>query len=124
MSPIKAQLLNIELILGRNKNIYTFMEDTLSYLETEDIDPNIEEISVLITRFNARTGTGRLALNQDGVSYGFNPENILSDSKKILLANNLSLYTQGSNISISLKVKKVTGVNKKFKRYILVEVVS
>ena len=83
LSPVKSQLLNIELSIGRNKEIYTFTEDELNYLETEVIESEIEVVSAMITRFNARTGTGRLALSQDGKSYGFTPENVLSDKKKI-----------------------------------------
>lgn len=124
LSPVKSQLLNIELSIGRNKEIYTFTEDELNYLETEVIESEIEVVSAMITRFNARTGTGRLALSQDGKSYGFTPENVLSDKKKILLANNLSLYTQGAEISIKVKLQKVLGVNKKLKRYILVDVIE
>jgi hypothetical protein len=114
--PVKHQGYSTVMLLGKTPMI-TFDENTLSYLETELVDPNTEVISVAISRFNARTGTGRFIEDINSISYGFSPLNELSDDEKKIMADNLGKVARNVFEPLSAIVTKITSKDGRLKRY-------
>lgn len=114
--PVKNQGYSTILMLGRNP-IITFDQDTLSYLETEIVEPNSEVIQVAVSRFNARTGTGRFIDDIDSMSYGFSPLNGLTDYEKEIMADNLGKVARNIFAPLNAIVTKVTSQDGRLKRY-------
>jgi len=116
--PVKHQGLTI-CILSNRTELITFNDETLEYLETEVIEVEQLSIDVSISRFNARTGTGRLITDINSASIPFYPAEPLSKRRKALLADNLSLVARGEFDPITVIVSKVTSRDGKLKRYTL-----
>ena len=95
----------------------TFDADTLNYLETEVVDPDSEVISVAVSRFNARTGTGRLVTALDSISHSFSPFGDLDDYQKTIMADNLGKVARGEFEPLTAIVTKVNSTNGRLKRY-------
>ena len=95
----------------------TFDADTLNYLETEVVDPDSEVISVAVSRFNARTGTGRLVTAIDSISHSFSPFGDLDDYQKTIMADNLGKVARGEFEPLTAIVTKVNSTNGRLKRY-------
>lgn len=116
--PIKNQGLSIH-IKSNKTELVQFDRKTLDYLETEIIDNEQYAIDVCISRFNARTGTGRMISAIDSESVPFYPESELSEKRKALLADNLALVARGNFEPITAYVSKVTSSDGRLKRYTL-----
>jgi hypothetical protein len=114
--PVKHQGYSTAMLLGRTP-IITFDENTLSYLETELVDPETEIISVAISRFNARTGTGRFIKDINSISHGFSPLDNLSDYEKLIMADNLGKVARNVFEPLNAIVTKVTSKDGRLKRY-------
>ena len=114
--PVKHQGYTASLSLGRT-TIMTFDADTLNYLETEVVDPDSEVISVAVSRFNARTGTGRLVTAIDSISHSFSPFGDLDDYQKTIMADNLGKVARGEFEPLTAIVTKVNSTNGRLKRY-------
>lgn len=114
--PVKHQGLSVCLSLGRTP-IMTFDAETLNYLETEVVDTATEVIAVGVSRFNARTGTGRFITDIDSISYSFAPAIDLDDYEKTLMADNLGRVARGEFEPINAIVCRVNSSNGKLKRY-------
>jgi hypothetical protein len=71
-APVKHQGLNVHIMSGRTV-LATFDEYTLQYLETEVVSDETDRIECAISRFNTRTGTGRLIAAMDSASVPFFP---------------------------------------------------
>ena len=117
-NPVKHQGLSIHIKSNRTELI-TFDSSTLEYLETEVVDDEQYALDVCISRFNARTGTGRMISAIDSESIPFYPEDQLSDKRKALLAGNLALVARGQFEPLTAYVSKVTSSDGRLKRYIL-----
>ncbi|MBS0367563.1 MAG: hypothetical protein JSS57_00015 [Proteobacteria bacterium] len=114
--PIKHQGLTATLSLGRTP-IIEFNDDTLNFLETEVVEPDCEVIQVAVSRFNARTGTGRLITDIDSPSHGFRPFNDLDEYQKSLMAENLGKVARNEFEPLTAIVTKINSSNGRLKRY-------
>lgn len=114
--PVKHQGYSTVMMLDRTP-IVTFDQTTLSYLETELVDSDTQVIQVAVSRFNARTGTGRFIEDIDAISHGFAPLNDLGAYEKSLMADNLGLVTRGVFEPINAIVTRVTSKDGRLKRY-------
>ena len=116
--PVKHQGFSIHVKSNRTELI-TFDKSTLEYLETEVVDDEQYALDVCISRFNARTGTGRMISAIDSESIPFYPEDQLSERRKALLADNLALVARGQFEPLVAYVSKVTSSDGRLKRYVL-----
>jgi len=119
--PVKNQGLSVSLSLGRTA-IITFDEDTLNYLETEVVETDTEVILVGVSRFNARTGTGRFITAIDSISHSFNPVLDLDDYQKTIMADNLGKVARGGFKPLNAIVCRVNSTNGRLKRYQLLSI--
>ncbi|BEV43936.1 hypothetical protein CRBSH125_01190 [Afipia carboxidovorans] len=115
-SPVKHQGLTVQIFSGRTL-LATYDDMTLQYIETEVFDDETEALEVAISRFNARTGTGRLINTIDAVSVPFIPVDKLTQRENTLLADNLAQVARGRFVPIKAIVSKVTAANGHIKRY-------
>lgn len=118
--PIKYQGYKATLYAAQTP-IATFNKDTLSYLEEEIENPEPEVLTIGVSRFNARTGTGRLVEEYNGDSFSFVPSHPFSKKQKGILARSLHGLTQGNFIALQAKVTRVTLNNGSTKFFILHE---
>ena len=114
--PIKHQGLSAVLSLGRTP-IVNFDADTLNYLETEVVEPDSEVVSVAVSRFNARTRTGRFISDINSISHSFSPFDDLDEYQKTLLADNLGKVARNEFEPLTAIVTKVNSSNGRLKRY-------
>ena len=114
--PVKHQGYSTVMMLGRTP-IIKLDEATLSYLETEIVSPDTEIISVGVSRFNARTGTGRFIEDIDAISHSFAPLNEISAYEKTIMAENLGKVANDVFEPLSAIVTKVTSQDGRLKRY-------
>ena len=117
-APTKHQGYNIRLLAGRTELI-EFDEQSLEYLESEVVDEDIIGLEMCISRFNARTGTGRMISAIDSVSYPFAPEKELSDHRRAMLADNLGKVARGQFDPLKVYVSQITSNDGRLKRYVL-----
>jgi len=122
-APVKHQGLTVQIMSGRTV-LATYDDMTLQYIETEVFDDETDALEVAISRFNARTGTGRLIDTIDAVSVPFVPVDKLSKRESTLLADNLAQVARGRFIPVKAVVSKVTAANGHIKRYRLHNVIS
>lgn len=115
-APVKHQGLTVHIMTGR-QNLATFNEATLRYIETEIVDQATEQVRAAISRFNARTGTGRLIQDVDAVSVPFYPEDELSKKTSMCLADSLAYLARDRFEPVNLIVSKVTSVDGHLKSY-------
>lgn len=116
--PIKYQGYKATLYAAQTP-IATFNQETLSYLEEEIKNPELEILTIGISRFNARTGTGRLVEEYNGDSFSFVPSHPFSKKQKGVLARSLHGMTQGNFVSLKAEVNRVTLNNGATKFFIL-----
>jgi hypothetical protein len=115
-APIKNQGLTLQVMSGRTV-LATYDDMTLQYLETEVYDEETHQMAVAISRFNARTGTGRLIGTIDAASIPFAPLEKLTKSQSALLADNLAQVARGLFVPIQVIVSKITDADGHVKRY-------
>ena len=116
--PVKHQGLTVHIKSGRT-DLVEFNQETLDFLETEIQEDEQHAIDVCVSRFNARTGTGRLISTMDAESIPFYPDEQLSERRKALLADNLGLVARGQFVPLTAYVSRVTSADGKLKRYVL-----
>lgn len=114
--PVKNQGYAVSVSLGHTP-IVSFDEDTLNYLETEVVEAGSEVVDVAVSRFNARTGTGRFITSIDSFSHSFAPIGDLGDYETSLMADNLGKVARGEFEPLTAIVTKVNSSNGKLKRY-------
>lgn len=115
-SPVKHQGLTIQIMSGKTL-LASYDEMTLQFIETEFFDEETEVVEAVVSRFNARTGTGRLISSMESVSIPFMPVDKLSARESSLLADNLALLARGHFKPIQVVVSKVTAGSGSIKRY-------
>jgi hypothetical protein len=116
--PVKYQGYKATLLAAQTPIAY-FNEQTLSYLEEEIVSPVREELIIGISRFNARTGTGRLIQDIDGDSFSFIPAASFSKRQKTILIRSLHGVSQGTLIPLKAEVTRITLNSGATKYYIL-----
>lgn len=116
--PVKYQGYKATLYAAQTP-IATFDQNTLSYLEEEIENPEPEILTIGISRFNARTGTGRLVEDIDGASFSFVPSHAFSKRQKSILVRSLHGITQGNFVALEAQVNRVTLNNGATKYFIL-----
>lgn len=114
--PIKYQGYSTVVMLGRTP-ICTFDDSTLEYLETEIVEPDSEVVQVAVSRFNARTGTGRFISEIDSISYGFSPLRDLRNYEKTIMADNLGKVARGEFEPLNAIITRVNSKDGRLKRY-------
>lgn len=122
-APVKHQGLSIQVMIGRTV-LATYDDMTLQFLETEVYDEETHRMSVAISRFNARTGTGRLISDIDSASVPFVPVDKLKKQQNTILANSLVQLTRDVFVPVDVIVSKITDANGYVKRYRLHRVLS
>lgn len=115
-APVKHQGLTVQVMSGRT-NLATYDDMTLQYIETEVYEEDPIMIEVGISRFNARTGTGRLISDLNEVSVPFFPVDKLTPHQSALLADNLALVARDKFDPIKVVVSRVTDAQGRVKRY-------
>jgi hypothetical protein len=115
-APIKHQGLSLQVMSGRTV-LATYDDMSLQYLETEVYDEETHQISVAISRFNARTGTGRLIGTIDSASVPFVPIDKLTKQQSAILADSLAQLARDVFVPVDLIVSNVTDANGYIKRY-------
>jgi hypothetical protein len=115
-APVKHQGLTVYVMAGRT-NLATFDQYTLQYLETEVLSDETQRMKFAISRFNTRTGTGRLISTMDAVSTPFFPFDRLTPKETAALADNLALVARDTFKPIELIVSSVTDAAGRIKRY-------
>lgn len=106
-APIKNQGYKATLYAAQTP-IATFNQQTLAYLEEEIPSDERETLIVGISRFNGRTGTGRLILDLDDESFSFIPANSLLRRKKRMLVRSLDGVVEGRFLPVRAEVTRVT----------------
>ncbi|MEA9579853.1 hypothetical protein VC218_13380 [Xanthomonas nasturtii] len=114
--PVKHQGLSVCLSMGRTA-IITLDDETLNYLETEVVETDSEIIRVGVSRFNARTGTGRFITDIDSISHSFSPSIDLNDYQKTIMADNLGKVARGEFEPLNALVCRINSTNGRLKRY-------
>lgn len=122
-APIKQQGYKATLYAAQT-SIATFNKRSLDYLEEEIVSPQREELEVGISRFNARTGTGRLITDIDEESYSFIPDAKLSKAIKRSLIDSLQGIAADVFSPVIVEVTRVTINDGSTKYFILHNVTS
>lgn len=115
-APVKHQGLTVQVMSGR-QDLAVFNEATLRYIETEVVEEKTETIKRAVSRFNARTGTGRLIKKIDAVSIPFYPADELSKKTSMCLADSLAYLARDRFEPVNVVVSKVTSVDGHLKSY-------
>ncbi|MFJ7798596.1 hypothetical protein [Pseudomonas sp. NPDC096950] len=121
--PVKQQGYKATLFVAQTP-IATFNKKSLEYLEEEIISPAREQLVVGISRFNARTGTGRLITDIDEESYSFIPDMKLSKVVKRSLIDSLQGVAADEFKPVIVEVTRVTINDGSTKFFILHKVLA
>jgi hypothetical protein len=116
--PVKYQGYKATLLAAQTP-IAEFNQYTLSYLEEEIQSDEREEIIVGISRFNARTGTGRIIDNIDSESFSFTPAHPFTKLQKTKIVQSLHGVSQNIFVPLKAEVTRVTLNNGATKYFIL-----
>lgn len=117
--PVNGQGYQITLIKDRTP-IIGFNERTYDYLAGSTVSENLETIEAAVSRFNARTFTGRVIEEEDSDSISFSPmkAGILRPAR-ILLANSLRDLAEDRMTKLKLGVRRVVARDGRTKHLIL-----
>jgi len=114
--PIKNQNLTIKVLGGRTL-LAKFDRSTLDYLEHEIVNDETSLVYLGVSRFNARTGWGRVIESIDAESIPISPSGKLSSKQKEKMAVALRDIAQGRFSALPMIVSEVTAPNGALKRY-------
>jgi hypothetical protein len=117
--PVSGQ--GYQVTLRKNRTPVTnFNATTLDYLTGKEISQNTEELIVAVSRFNARTATGRFIETDDSDSVSFSPLiSGLPQRSKRLLANSLRSLVDDVFEPVKAEVRRVTSRDGRTKHFIL-----
>jgi len=122
-APIKHQGYKATLYVAQTP-LVVFNKNTLEYLEEELVSDNRELLTVGISRFNARTGTGRLITDIEEESYSFIPDVKLTKVVKRALIDSLQGVAADVFRPVLVEVTRVTINDGSTKFFILHSVAS
>lgn len=117
-APIKHQGYKATLYAAQTP-IITFDKGTLEYLEEEIVSHDREVLLAGISRFNARTGTGRLITDLEEESYSFIPDIRLTKVAKRTLVDSLQGVAADVFIPVNAEVTRVKINDGRTKYFIL-----
>lgn len=120
-APVKQQGLKITVSVDRTV-IAEFDESTLRYIETEIFETKPIVVHAAISRFNARTHTGRLISAFDASSTPFSPQQAITDIESVKLADNLAQLSRKKFVPIDLVCSRIISKDGHLKRYQLISV--
>lgn len=85
-----------------------FNEATFDYLTGSTVSERVESIEAAVSRFNARTFTGRIIEDEDADSISFSPLKAgLVRPSRVILANSLKDLTEDKFTKVGLEVRRV-----------------
>lgn len=117
--PVSGQGYQVTLIKSRTAFL-SFNERTLDYLSGSEISANVEELEMAVSRFNARTGTGRFIEGEQSDSISFSPMKAgLSKKARSLLANSLKDLAEDVFTPLKVEVRRVLARDGRTKHLIL-----
>lgn len=122
-APVKQQGY-VATLFAAQTPLTTFNKRSLDYLEEEIISPAREQIVVGISRFNARTGTGRLIDEIDGDSFSFVPDSKLTKAVKRTLIESLQGVAADVFSPVTVEVTRVSINDGSTKYFILHNIVA
>lgn len=114
--PVKNQKLTIKVMGGRTV-LAQFDQNTLEYLEQEIVSNETSLVYLGVSRFNARTGWGRVIDAIDSPSIPISPSGTLSSKQKERMASSLREIAQGRFQALPMIISEVTAPNGALKRY-------
>lgn len=106
-APVKNQGYKATLYAAQTP-LAVFNQQTLAYLEEEIPSDERETLIVGISRFNGRTGTGRLIADLEDESFSFVPANSLVRNKKRMIVRSLDGVVAGRFLPVRAEVTRVT----------------
>ena len=115
-APVKHQGLNIHIMGGRTV-LVTFNEETLQFIETEVVSEETEIVRCAISRYNTRTGTGRMIVDLDAVSVPFIPVDRPVKAYNSVLADSLAQLARDRFSPVEAVVSPITDGAGRIKRY-------
>lgn len=105
--PVYGQGYQVTLYKSRTPML-GFNERTHDYLTGSEISGNLEVIEAAVSRFNARTLTGRIIEEEDSDSISFSPLKAgFLRPAKLLLVNSLKDLTEDKFTKVGLEVRRV-----------------
>ncbi|WP_460053015.1 hypothetical protein [Pseudomonas sp. H1_A05] len=117
--PVSGQGYQVTLRKSRTP-ILSFSESTLDYLTGKEISERSEELIVAVSRFNARTGTGRFIENEDADSVSFSPPKAgIPQRSKRLLANSLRALVDDQFLPVRAEIRRVLSRDGRTKHYLV-----
>ncbi|WP_160018012.1 hypothetical protein [Pseudomonas sp. 8O] len=97
-----------------------FNERTHDYLTTSITSDHRENIQMAVSRFNARTGTGRFILDNEADSVSFSPfRGVIAQNAKRKLADSLRDLANDQFTAVTAEVTRVTSRDGRIKHYYL-----
>ncbi|WP_085612064.1 MULTISPECIES: hypothetical protein [unclassified Pseudomonas] len=117
--PVSGQGYQVTLFKSRTPFL-SFNERTLDYLSGSEVNDRAEELLMGVSRFNARTGTGRFIEDEQSDSISFSPLKAgLTRKAKSLLANSLKDLAEDRFTQVKVEVRRVMARDGRTKHLIL-----
>ena len=105
--PVYGQGYKVTLYKSRT-TMLPFNEATFDYLTGSTVSEQVETIEAAVSRFNARTFTGRIIEEEDSDSISFSPLKAgLVRPSRVILVNSLKDLTEGRFTKVGLEVRRV-----------------
>lgn len=98
-----------KVVLYKNRTtMLGFNENTFDYLTGSTVSERVEVVEAAVSRFNARTFTGRIIEEEDADSISFSPLKAgLVRPSRVILVNSLKDLTEGRFTKVGLEVRRV-----------------
>lgn len=117
--PVLGQGYQVTLYKSRTP-IASFNDSTLDYLTGGETSQATEFLELAVSRFNARTGTGRFIVDEESDSISFTPLKAgVGRNAKIALASSLKDLAEGKVTKLPVEIRRVTARDGRTKHMIL-----
>ena len=101
--------------------LVTFDQSTSEWVNTRDLNPDVEEFSGSITRYNSISGNGRAFIRELDKVIPFRPGDTFPDSKRGFLSWSLHGNTVSANKELKFWASKIEAASGQAKRLILAD---
>lgn len=117
--PVSGQ--GYQVTISKNRTPFvSFNEATLDYLTGSNVSQAVEVMEVAVSRFNARTATGRFIEDETADSISFSPPKAgLPRAAKILLAGSLKNLAEERITMLTVEVRRVLSRDGRTKHLLL-----